>query len=86
MARKSKKVDFVNVNDLPEAGAVPAPVRAACYKAGLYARLSEETEENRERATVETQMELLRKFAAEREDMRISPARVRILSVRDLGK
>ncbi len=72
MARKSKKVDFVNVNDLPEAGAVPAPVRAACYKAGLYARLSEETEENRERATVETQMELLRKFAAEREDMVIA--------------
>lgn len=72
MARKSKKVDFVNVNDLPKAGAVPAPVRAACYKAGLYARLSEETEENRERATVETQMELLRKFAAEREDMVIA--------------
>jgi DNA invertase Pin-like site-specific DNA recombinase len=47
-------------------------VRAACYKAGLYARLSEETEENRERATVETQMELLRKFAAEREDMVIA--------------
>ncbi len=69
MARKSKKVDFVNVNDMPQAGAVLAPVKAACYKAGLYARLSEETEENRERATVETQMELLRKFAAEREDM-----------------
>ncbi len=69
MARKSKKVDFVNVNDMPQAGTVLAPVKAACYKAGLYARLSEETEENRERATVETQMELLRKFAAEREDM-----------------
>ena len=69
MARKSKKVDFVNVNDMPQAGAVLAPVKAACYKAGLYARLSEETEENRERATVETQMELLRKFAVEREDM-----------------
>ncbi len=72
MARKSKKVDFVNVNDMPQAGAVPAPVKAACYKAGLYARLSEETEENRERATVETQMELLRKFAAEQEDMVIA--------------
>ena len=72
MARKSKKVDFVNVNDMPQAGAVLAPVKAACYKAGLYARLSEETEENRERATVETQMELLRKFAAEREDMVIA--------------
>lgn len=71
MARKSKKVDFVNVNDLPSGfGAqVPVPVKAVCYRAGLYARLSEETEENRERATVETQMELLRKFVAEREDM-----------------
>ena len=74
MARKSKKVDFVNVNDLPggSGAQVPVPVKAVCYRAGLYARLSEETEENRERATVETQMELLRKFAAEREDMVIA--------------
>ncbi len=71
MARKSKKVDFVNVNDLPggSGAQVPVPVKAVCYRAGLYARLSEETEANRERATVETQMELLRKFVAEREDM-----------------
>ena len=71
MARKSKKVDFVNVNDLPAASGAQAqiPVKAVCYRAGLYARLSEETEANRERATVETQMELLRKFVAEREDM-----------------
>lgn len=71
MARKSKKVDFVNVNDLPggSGAQVQVSVKAVCYRAGLYARLSEETEENRERATVETQMELLRKFVAEREDM-----------------
>ena len=71
MARKSKKVDFVNVNDLPGGSGAQAqiPVKAVCYRAGLYARLSEETEANRERATVETQMELLRKFVAEREDM-----------------
>lgn len=71
MARKSKKVDFVNVNDLPggSGAQVQVPVKAVCYRAGLYARLSEETEANRERATVETQMELLRKFVAEREDM-----------------
>lgn len=72
MARKSKKVDFINVNDLPQAGAVPSTPQAVCYKAGLYARLSEETEENRERATVETQMELLRKFAAEQDDMTVA--------------
>ena len=70
MARKSKKIDFVNVNDLGQQ-TVPAsaPVKSACYKVGLYARLSEETEANRERATIETQMELLRKFVAENDDM-----------------
>lgn len=72
MARKSKKVDFVNVNDLPQAGTVPAPAKAVCYKAGLYARLSEETEANRERATIGTQMDLLRKFVEERDDMAIA--------------
>lgn len=70
MAGKSKKIDFVNVNDLGgQAAAVPAPAKTACYKAALYARLSEETEANRERATIETQMELLRKFVAENDDM-----------------
>lgn len=72
MARKSKKVDFVNVNDLPQAGTAPAPAKAVCYKAGLYARLSEETEANRERATIGTQMDLLRKFVEERDDMSIA--------------
>ncbi len=72
MARKSKKVDFVNVNDLPQAGTAPTPAKAVCYKAGLYARLSEETEANRERATIGTQMDLLRKFVEERDDMGIA--------------
>lgn len=72
MARKSKKVNYVNVDDLPQAGAVPSMPKAVCYKAGLYVRLSEETEENRDRATVETQMELLRKFVAEQDDMVIA--------------
>lgn len=70
MARKSKKIDFVNVNDLGgQVVTVPDPVKIICYKAALYARLSEETEANRERATIETQMELLRKFVAENDDM-----------------
>ncbi len=48
MARKSKKIDFVNVNDLgQQTMTVSAPVKSACYKVGLYARLSEETEANR---------------------------------------
>ena len=70
MARKSKKIDFVNVQDLGhETVAASVPVKSFCYKVGLYARLSEETEANRERATIETQMELLRKFVAENDDM-----------------
>ena len=70
MARKSKKIDFVNINDLGhQTVAAAAPVKSACYKVGLYARLSEETEANRERATIETQMELLRKYVAENDDM-----------------
>ena len=70
MARKSKKIDFVNVNDLGQQTVTASvPVKSACYKVGLYARLSEETEANRERATIETQMELLRKFVAENDDM-----------------
>lgn len=70
MARKSKKIDFVNVNDLGQQTVETAtPVKSACYKVGLYARLSEETEANRERATIETQMDLLRKFVTENDDM-----------------
>lgn len=72
MARRSKKVDFVNVNDLePQASRSPAPAKAACYKAGLYVRLSDETEANRDRATAETQMELLRRFVVDREDISV---------------
>lgn len=70
MARKSKKIDYVNVHDLGgQAAAVPVLVKTSCYKAALYARLSEETEANRERATIETQMELLRKFVEEKDDI-----------------
>lgn len=71
MARKSKKVDYVNINDMgQQAAAAPSFLpKKTCYKAGLYARLSEETQANKERATVETQMELLRRFVAENEDM-----------------
>lgn len=73
MARKSKKIDLVNVNSLcGQAVTTPDPVKAVCYKAALYTRLSEETEANRERATIETQMDLLRKFVAENDDMVIS--------------
>ncbi len=69
MARKSKKVDFVNVKDQNRAIYTPLSEKSAAYQVALYARLSEETEANRERATIETQMELLRHFASEQDDM-----------------
>ena len=73
MARKSKKAGFANAGGLGgQAVAAAVPAKAACYKAALYARLSEETEANRERATVETQMDLLRRFVAENDDMVIA--------------
>ena len=70
MARKSKKVGYVNVGGMGQQTAtVPSIPKKICYKAGLYARLSEETQANKERATIETQMELLRRFVAENDDM-----------------
>lgn len=66
MARKSKK----DYNNLGRQAVTPsAPARNIGYQVGLYARLSEETEANRQRATIETQMDLLRKFVAENDDM-----------------
>ena len=44
-------------------------IKNACYKAGLYTRLSEESETNRECATIETQMGLLRRFVADSDDI-----------------
>lgn len=41
----------------------------AGFRAGLYARLSLEREENRERNTIENQMELLKSFAAGKNDI-----------------
>ncbi|MEE3393507.1 MAG: recombinase family protein [Lachnospiraceae bacterium] len=41
------------------------------YRAGLYARLSLESEANRERNTIENQMELLRSFVAGKDDIEI---------------
>lgn len=70
MARKSKKVDYININDSKQQNAaISSAPKQVIYKSGLYARLSEETQANRERATIETQMELLRKFVAENDDM-----------------
>ena len=70
MARKSKKVDYVNAGSMgQQTVTMPSVPKNICYKAGLYARLSEETQANKERATIETQMELLRRFVADNDDM-----------------
>lgn len=67
MARKSRKVDFVNVGKAAVTTAVKEenPV----FRAGLYARLSLESEANRERGTIENQMELLKKFVDGADDI-----------------
>jgi site-specific DNA recombinase len=55
MARKSRK------NVIPqESTALPDKEKKVLFKAGLYARLSHEKEENIERGTIETQMELMK--------------------------
>ena len=60
MARKSRK----KLN-----GAVGKVEKAVLFRAGLYARLSYESGVNRERGTIETQMELMRGFVEGTEDI-----------------
>lgn len=70
MARKSRKTKWNPVVSMEQKSSVTSPLeQKVCYQAGLYARLSEESEANRERATIETQMDLLRRFAAGQDDM-----------------
>ncbi len=74
MARKSRKVDFVNigvVTDGIESGTkeIKVETKHPVFRAGLYARLSLESEANRERNTIETQMELLKKFVDQTADI-----------------
>lgn len=70
MARKSRKKLLDNAGNMEQkASETSVKNKNACYKAGLYARLSEESEANRERATIETQMGLLRRFAADSDDI-----------------
>ena len=64
MARKSRK----NVM-LQENTALPDKEKKVLFKAGLYARLSHEKEENIERGTIETQMELMKNYVKDHEDI-----------------
>ena len=67
MARKSRKVDFVNVGKTAAAAAVKE--EKPIFRAGLYARLSLESEANKERGTIENQMELIKKFVDGADDI-----------------
>ncbi len=74
MARKSRKTDFVNAGTTAaDAASVKAEheaeVKRPVYRAGLYVRLSFESGANRERNTIETQMELLKKFVDQTTDI-----------------
>ncbi len=70
MARKSRKKLLDNTGNMEhKASKDSIKNKKACYKAGLYARLSEESEADRERATIETQMDLLRRFVSDSDDI-----------------
>lgn len=64
MARKSRK-------PLAAASASTAPASSRVWSAGLYARISVETEEKREADTIGTQIQLLRDFASEHADIQV---------------
>ena len=64
MARKSRK----NVM-LQENTALPDKEKKVLFKAGLYARLSHEKEENIERGTIETKMELMKNYVKDHGDI-----------------
>ena len=67
MARKSKKVDFVNVGKAVTVTA--AKEEKPIFRAGLYARLSLESDANKERGTIENQIGLLKKFVEGADDI-----------------
>lgn len=67
MARKSRKADFVSTGKVEKPVAVREEMPV--FRAGLYARLSLESDANKERGTIENQMELLKKFVDGTDDI-----------------
>lgn len=67
MARKSRK----NIPTVVGSATVQTEVRRP-FRAGLYARISMETEETLERGTIETQVELMKNFVADTEDISVA--------------
>ena len=66
MARKSRK----NIPEVVSSATVQTEVSRP-FRAGLYARISMETEETLERGTIETQVELMKNFVADTEDIAV---------------
>ena len=75
MARKSRKTDSLYAvgQSKTEGVLIPDEVKPsfASFHAGLYARLSLESELNRERNTIENQMALLQDFVSGRDDIEV---------------
>ena len=67
MARKSRK----NIPEVVSSATVQTEVGRP-FRAGLYARISMETEETLERGTIETQVELMKNFVADTEDISVA--------------
>ena len=63
MARKSRKSAAVEPFQMPAADRI--------YKAGLYARISVETERKREADTIGNQLQLLRDYVSEHSDLSV---------------
>ena len=66
MARKSRKESFVSGK---AASLAAVKEEKIIFRAGLYARLSLESGTNRERGTIENQMELLKSFVDGTDDI-----------------
>ena len=67
MARKSRK----NIPEVVSSATVQTEMIRP-FRAGLYARISMETEETLERGTIETQVELMKNFVADTEDISVA--------------
>ena len=67
MARKSRK----NILEVVSSATVQTEISRP-FRAGLYARISMETEETLERGTIETQVELMKNFVADTEDISVA--------------
>lgn len=63
MARKSRKSIVASNNT------ASCEHKVTAFRAGLYARLSHEKEENVERGTIETQMELMKNYVKDKNDI-----------------